>query len=269
MNALHFQCCERISCLRQYILLQASNVFSENDIELRKEAGNQYSLIIPMFEDYQLSIYVFWKTGQFRIQWRHGNGQFYLLGSESSELPTAHTRLLAVEDFEVSLNQNVSKVIDIITDLKRNIIMYSYFRAASLHSLEAYDARFLNQLKVQFNVEDEQKALLTSNCVYIRFPNFKTVYMAVCANFAGGNLPFLHRQFRPELFLLLEWYVHSCFTNINIFKIVVVPRSNSCIQQNFQKKYTYPCSNPINSSNKKKWKMILTIDLQSVSSHLL
>jgi hypothetical protein len=179
---------------------------------------------------------VSWKTGQFKLQFHRDNHEFVLsLHDDQSDVPTvpaAHSQLLSLDSPEVLLNRNPSKIFDVLVNVKRNILLYAYHRAAALIGIDSFDSRLYHQLRIQHESEEE-KLLFTDNCLYARFPKFARVFIVVSLGALKDNLEyreFLSKEFRPSVHLLLD---AGKTKKLSIYRVNTEPDVSMVQEQSF------------------------------------
>lgn len=72
---------------------------------------------------------------------------------EDNAIPLQHYQLLNLDAFEVMLNKSLSQSLKVICSIKKNLLLYLYFRAATLLGVESFDHRYFYQIKVQYETD--------------------------------------------------------------------------------------------------------------------
>lgn len=119
----------------------------EGKIDIHQDLINNNSyLMINLFESYDAIITLNWKTGKLLFEYKNGNEEFTCKKSQELE--------------------NINKTLEVLYNMKRQIIYECYENSSKLLNLDTYIAK------------DDQD----NDCLFIKYPEFKNVFILVSTN---------------------------------------------------------------------------------------
>mmetsp|Transcript_7639 Transcript_7639/g.28637 ORF Transcript_7639/g.28637 Transcript_7639/m.28637 type:complete len:1389 (-) Transcript_7639:847-5013(-) len=160
---------ERLYTVQQYIE-------RESDLATRLDSAGS-NLIVTLFEQYEVNIFVDWRTGKFQFELLYDQQLVFPEDAESNSLLYfgESNQLLSISDVQEQVNYRPHTITHALLDIQSKCILYAYTRAAHILDYDTFPKSLYEKIRRKIVDVSTNKILRENNCIYISFPNGKNL----------------------------------------------------------------------------------------------